>query len=95
MVRNAGIGLFAACELPNRTLIGYYCGVLLWCSGQMLQYDENSVIEPPDEKTDAYTILMRDSKGEWVHFSVVTMRLYIWDKAKKDEVFDTIPTRNG
>ena len=29
---NAGIGLFAARELPTRTLIGYYCGVLLWRS---------------------------------------------------------------
>ena len=69
MIRNAGIGLFAARELPSRTLIGYYCGVLLWSSGQMLPYDERSVIEPPDEKTDAYTILMRDSKGEWVTVS--------------------------
>ena len=66
---NAGIGLFAARELPSRTLIGYYCGVLLWRSGQTLPYDEHSVIEPPDEKTDAYTILMRDSKGEWVTVS--------------------------
>ena len=69
MIRNAGIGLFAARELPSRTLIGYYCGVLLWRSGQTLPYDEHSVIEPPDEKTDAYTILMRDSKGEWVTVS--------------------------
>ena len=68
-IRNAGIGLFAARELPSRTLIGYYCGVLLWRSGQMLPYDEHSVIEPPDEKTDAYTILMWDSKGEWVTVS--------------------------
>ena len=68
-IRNAGIGLFAARELPSRTLIGYYCGVLLWRSGQMLPYDEHLVIEPPDEKTDAYTILMRDSKGEWVTVS--------------------------
>ena len=29
MICNAGIGLFAACELPTRTLIGYYCGVLI------------------------------------------------------------------
>ena len=29
MIHNAGIGLFAACELPTRTLIGYYCGVLI------------------------------------------------------------------
>ena len=32
----------------------------------MLPYNEHMGIEPPDEKTDAYTILMRDSKGEWV-----------------------------
>ena len=32
----------------------------------MLPYDEHTVIEPPDEETDAYTILMRDSKEEWV-----------------------------
>ena len=68
-IRNAGIGLFAGRELPSRTLIGYYCVVLLWRSGQTLPYDEHSVIEPPDEKTDAYTILMRDSKGEWVTVS--------------------------
>ena len=68
-IRNAGIGLFAVHELPTRTLIGYYCGVLLWRSGQMLPYDEHTVIEPPDEETDAYTILMRDSKGEWVTVS--------------------------
>ena len=69
MIQNAGIGLFAAHELPTRTLIGYYCGVLLWHLGQMLPYDEHTVIEPPDEGTDAYTILMRDSKGEWVTVS--------------------------
>ena len=69
MIWNAGIGLFAACELPTRTLIGYYCGVLLWRLGQMLLYDEHMVIEPLDEETDAYTILMRDSKGEWVTVS--------------------------
>ena len=69
MIRNAGVGLFAGRELLSRTLIGYYCGVLLWRSGQMLPYDEHTVIEPPDEKTDAYTILMRDSKGEWVTVS--------------------------
>ena len=68
-IRNAGIGLFTACELLTRTLIGYYCGVLLWHLGQMLLYDEHTVIEPPDEGTDAYTILMRDSKGEWVTVS--------------------------
>ena len=66
---NAGIGLFAVRELPTRTLIGYYCGVLLWRSGQMLPYDEHMVIEPLDEETDAYKILMRDSKGEWVTVS--------------------------
>ena len=65
-IRNVGIGLFAAREFPSRTLIGYYCGVLLWRLGQMLPYDEHTVIEPPDEETDPYTILMRDSKGEWV-----------------------------
>ena len=66
MICNTGIGLFAACELPTRTFIGYYCSVHLWRSGQMLLYDDHTVIEPPDEVTDAYTILMRDSKGEWV-----------------------------
>ena len=35
----------------------------------MLPYDEHTVIEPPDEETDAYTILMQDSKGEWVTVS--------------------------
>ena len=35
----------------------------------MLPYDEHMVIEPPDEETDAYTILMQDSKGEWVTVS--------------------------
>ena len=69
MIRNAGIGLFAGCELPSRTLIGCYCGVLIWRSGQMLPYNEHMVIEPPDEKTDAYTILMQNSKGEWVTVS--------------------------
>ena len=68
-IRNAGIRLFAGRELPSRTLIGYYCSVLIWQSGQMLLYDEHTVIEPPDEKTDAYTILMWDSKGEWVTVS--------------------------
>ena len=68
-IQNAGIGLFTAHELPTRTLIGYYCGVLLWHSGQMLPYDEHTVIEPPDEETDACTILMRDSKGERVTVS--------------------------
>ena len=66
---NAGIGLFAVRELLTRTLIGYYCSVLLWNLGQMLPYDDHMVIEPPDEATDAYTILMQDSKGEWVAVS--------------------------
>ena len=35
----------------------------------MLPYDEHTVIEPPDEETDPYTILMRDSEGEWVTVS--------------------------
>ena len=69
-IRNAGIGLFAARELLSRTLIGYYCGVLLWRLGQMLPYDEHTVIEPPDEEADAYMILMQDSKGEWVTVSL-------------------------
>ena len=69
MIRNAGIGLFAARELLTRTLIGYYCSVLLWRLGQTLPYDEHTVIEPPDEETDVYMILMRDSKGEWVTVS--------------------------
>ena len=41
MIRNAGIGLFTAHELLTRTLIGYYCGVLIWHSGLMLSYDEH------------------------------------------------------
>ena len=69
MIHNAGIGLFAVRELPTRTLIGYYCGVLIWHLGQMLLYDEHTVIEPPGELTDAYTILMQDSNGEWVTVS--------------------------
>ena len=48
-IRNAGIGLFTAHELLTRTLIGYYCGVLLWRSGQMLLYDDHMVIEPPEK----------------------------------------------
>ena len=35
-IRNAGIGLFTARELPTRTLIGYYYGVVLWHSGHMM-----------------------------------------------------------
>ena len=68
-IRNAGIGLFTACELLTRTLIGYYCSVLIWRLGQMLPYDDHMVIEPPDEVTDAYIILMWDSKGERVTVS--------------------------
>ena len=64
-----GIGLFAACEIPTRTLIGYYYSVLIWRLGQMLSYDEYMVIEPLGELTDPYTILMWDSKGEWVTVS--------------------------
>ena len=69
MICNARIGLFAVHGLPTRTLIGYYCGVLIWHSSLMLLYDEHTVIEPPDELTDAYTSLMWDSKGEWVTVS--------------------------
>ena len=68
-IHNAGIGLFAVHELPARTLIGYYCSVLIWDSGLMLSYNEHTVIEPPGELTDAYTILMWDSKGQWVTVS--------------------------
>ena len=69
MIHNAGIGLFAACELLTRTLIGYYCGVLIWCSGLKLLYHEHMVIELPDELTDAFSILMQDSTREWVTVS--------------------------
>ena len=69
MIWYAGMWLFAARELPTRTLIGYYCGVVVWRLGQMLPYDEHTVIEPLDEVIDAYTILMHDSKGEWVTVS--------------------------
>ena len=68
-IHNAGIGLFAVHELPTRTLIGYYCSVLIWHSSLKLLYDEHTVIEPPDQLTDAYSILMQDSKGEWVTVS--------------------------
>ena len=68
-IHNAGIGLFAAHELPTRTLIGDYCGVHIWHLGQMLPYDEHMVIELPDEMPDAYTILMWDSNGEWATVS--------------------------
>ena len=69
MICNAGIGLFAVHELLTRTLIGYYCGVLIWCSGLKLSYDEYVEIEPPDELTDVFSILMQDSTGEWVTVS--------------------------
>ena len=64
MICNAGIGLFAACELLTRTLIGYYCSVLIWHSSLKLSYDEHVEIELPDELTDAFSILMQDSTGE-------------------------------
>ena len=69
MIHNAGIGLFAVCELLTRTLIGYYCGVLIWHSSLKLSFDEHVEIELPDELTDAFSILMRDSTGEWVTVS--------------------------
>ena len=68
-IHNAAIGLFAVCELLTRTLIGYYCSVLIWRSGLKLSYNEHTVIEPPDELTDAFSILMRDSTGQWVTVS--------------------------
>ena len=54
MICNAGIRLFAVHELLTRTLIGYYCGVLIWHSGLKLSFDEHVEIEPPDELTDAF-----------------------------------------
>ena len=54
MIPNAGIGLFAVHELLMRTLIGYYCGVLIWCSGLKLSYDEHTVKELLDELTDVF-----------------------------------------
>ena len=69
MIHNAGIGLFAVHELPTRTLIGYYCGVLIWHSSLKLLYDEHVEIELPDELTDAFSILMQDSTGEWLTVS--------------------------
>ena len=36
MIRNAGIGLFAAHELLTRTLTGYYCCVLIWRLGNTM-----------------------------------------------------------
>ena len=68
-IHNAGIGLFAVHELPTRTLIGYYCSVLIWHSSLKLLYDEHMVIEPPDELIDAYSILMYETKREWVTVS--------------------------
>ena len=68
-IHNEGIGLFAVHELPTRTLIGYCCGVLIWHSSLKLSYDEHMVIELLDELTDAFSILMRDSTGEWVAVS--------------------------
>ena len=68
-IHNAGIGLFAVRELLTRTLIGYYCSVLIWHSGLKLSYDEHTVIEPLDELTDAFSILMQDSTREWVTVS--------------------------
>ena len=35
----------------------------------MLPYNKHMVIELLEKGTDAYTILMRDSKGEWVKVS--------------------------
>ena len=68
-IHNAGIGLFAVCELLTRTLIGYYCSILIWHSSLKLSYDEHVEIEPLDELTDAFSILMQDSTGEWVTVS--------------------------
>ena len=69
MICNAGIGLFAACELLTRSLIGYYCDVLIWHSGLKLSYDEHVETEPLDELTDVFSILMWNSTGEWVTVS--------------------------
>ena len=49
---NAGIELFAVCELLTRTLIGYY--VLIWHSGLMLSYDEHTVIEPVENSSSRF-----------------------------------------
>ena len=48
MIQNAGIGLFAAHEFLTRTLIGYYCNVLIWHSSLKLSYNEYVEIDPPD-----------------------------------------------
>ena len=69
MIHNAGKGLFAVHELLTRTLIGYYCSVLIWHSSLKLLYDEHVEIELPDKLTDAFSILMQDSTGEWVTVS--------------------------
>ena len=56
-------------ELPTRTLIGYYCSVLIWHSSLKLLYNEHVEIELLDELTDAFSIMMQDSTGEWVTVS--------------------------
>ena len=68
-IHNAGLGLFAVCELLTRTLIGYYCSVLIWHSSLKLSYNEHVEIELLDELTDAFSILMWDSTGQWVTVS--------------------------
>ena len=69
MICDAGIGLFAACELLTRTLTGYYCSVLIWRSSLKLSFHDHVEIELLDELTDAFSILMWDSTGEWVTVS--------------------------
>ena len=69
MICNAGIGLFAVCELLTRTPIGYYCSVLIWCSSLKLSYNEHVEIELLDKLTDAFSILIWDSTREWVTVS--------------------------
>ena len=66
MICNAGIRLFAVHELPARTLIGCYCSVLIWHSSLKLLYNEHVEIQPPEQLTDAFSILMQDSTREWV-----------------------------
>ena len=68
-IRNAGIGLFAAHVLLTRTLISYYCSVLIWRSGLKLSFNEHVEIELLDELTDAFSILMWDTTREWVTVS--------------------------
>ena len=65
MIHNAGIGLFAAHELP----IDYYCSILIWRSSLKLSFDEHVEIELPDELTDGFSILMQGSTREWVAVS--------------------------